>query len=114
MNKVAVDLPCPPEGQNIANVPQSDDRYSIAKCLLHRKKVETDGGARIAYDFCAFRYLDAFIAERELLREVLAEAADVITNAPFFDGDQHMVDKIDIALGRRSSRSSAVEPRVKP
>ena len=34
-----------------------------AKALKHRKKAETDGAARIAYDFCANEYLDALLAE---------------------------------------------------
>ena len=34
-----------------------------AKALKHRKKAEIDGGARIAYDFCANEYLDTLLAE---------------------------------------------------
>lgn len=33
------------------------------KDLKHRKKAETDGAARIAYDFCANDYLDGLLAE---------------------------------------------------
>lgn len=33
------------------------------KALRHRKRAETDGAARIAYDFCANEYLDALLAE---------------------------------------------------
>ena len=33
------------------------------KAIRHRKKAETDGAARIAYDFCAIEYLDALLAE---------------------------------------------------
>lgn len=33
------------------------------KAIRHRKKAETDGAARIAYDFCANEYLDALLAE---------------------------------------------------
>lgn len=33
------------------------------QALKHRKKAETDGAARIAYDYCAYRYLDALLAE---------------------------------------------------
>ena len=33
-----------------------------AKALRHRKKAETDGAARIAYDFCANEYLDTLLA----------------------------------------------------
>ena len=34
-----------------------------AKALKHRRKAETDGGACIAYHFCANEYLDALLAE---------------------------------------------------
>jgi hypothetical protein len=33
------------------------------KALKLRKKAETDGAARVSYDFCANEYLDALLSE---------------------------------------------------
>ena len=48
------------EGQN-----ETRDRFLhvAQKALKHRKKAETDGAARIAYDFCANEYLDTLLHE---------------------------------------------------
>jgi hypothetical protein len=37
--------------------------FVAQKAIKHRRKAETDGAARIAYDFCANEYIDALLAE---------------------------------------------------